>query len=110
MAYSGLALETHTSAEYRFVAGQLQRSRKLLAIRGLNKNHNHDLKYLFKSAHCGQRSSRTLPRLLRRVARQRDEALDGPSHSGAQDRGDYFGDLEERRTFRSVLPRPKKNS
>ncbi len=49
-AYSGLALETHTSAEYRFVAGQLQRSRKLLAIRGLNKNHNHDLKYLFKSA------------------------------------------------------------
>jgi transposase len=49
-AYSGLALETHTSAEYRFVADQLQRSRKPLAIRGLNKNHNHDLKYLFKSA------------------------------------------------------------
>jgi transposase len=49
-AYSGLALETRTSAEYRFVAGQLQRSRKLLAIRGLNPNHNHDLKHLFKSA------------------------------------------------------------
>ncbi len=48
-AYSGLALETRTSAEYRFVAGQLQRSRKLLAIRGLNNNHNHDLKYVFKS-------------------------------------------------------------
>ncbi|HJY85961.1 MAG TPA: transposase, partial [Candidatus Acidoferrales bacterium] len=47
--YSGLALETHTSAEYRFVASQLQRSRKPLAIRGLNRNHNHDLKYLFKS-------------------------------------------------------------
>lgn len=49
-AYSGLALETRTSAEYCFVAGQLQRSRKLLAIRGLNPNHNHDLKHLFKSA------------------------------------------------------------
>jgi transposase len=49
-AYSGLALETHTSAEHRFVDGQLQRSRKPLTIRGLNKNHNHDLKYLFKSA------------------------------------------------------------
>jgi hypothetical protein len=49
-AYSGLALETRTSAEYRYVAGQLQRSRKLLGIRGLNPNHNHDLKYIFMSA------------------------------------------------------------
>ncbi len=49
-AYSGLALETHTSADYRFVHGQLQRSRKLLAIRALNDNHNHDLKNIFKSA------------------------------------------------------------
>jgi transposase len=48
-AYSGLALETHNSAEYRFVAGELQRSKKLLAIRGLNQNHNHDWKYIFKS-------------------------------------------------------------
>ena len=30
--------------------GQLERSKKLLAIRGLNDNHNHDLKNLFKSA------------------------------------------------------------
>ena len=49
-AYSGLALETHSSGEYRFVEGKLQRSRKPLAIRGLNENHNHDLKNLFKSA------------------------------------------------------------
>lgn len=49
-AYSGLALETRSSAEYRFVAGQLQRSKKLLGIRGLNANHNHDLKNLFKAA------------------------------------------------------------
>lgn len=49
-AYSGLALETRTSAEYRFVSGELQRSKKLRTIRGLNANHNHDLKYIFMSA------------------------------------------------------------
>jgi len=49
-AYSGLALATRTSAEYRFVDGQLQRSKKLLAVRGLNANHNHDLKNIFKGA------------------------------------------------------------
>ena len=49
-AYSGLALKTYTSGEYRFVAGQLQRSKKFLAIRGLNANHNHDLKNIFKGA------------------------------------------------------------
>src|SRR5208283_5609170 len=49
-AYSGLALETRISAEYRYVEGQVQRSKKLVAIRGLNKDHNHDLKGLFKAA------------------------------------------------------------
>jgi len=49
-AYSGLALETHISAEYRLVAGQVRRSKKRLSIRGLNKDHNHDLKGLFKGA------------------------------------------------------------
>jgi transposase len=49
-AYSGLAIETHDSAENQYVNGQLQRSRKQASIRGLNQNHNHDLKNLFKSA------------------------------------------------------------
>ena len=49
-AYSGLALETRISAEYRLVEGQVRRSKKLLSIRGLNKDHNHDLKGLFKGA------------------------------------------------------------
>jgi transposase len=47
-AYSGLALETHSSAEYQYVEGQLQRSKKQPALRGLNDNHNHDLKNIFK--------------------------------------------------------------
>jgi transposase len=49
-AYSGLALRTYTSGEYRIVGGQLKRSKKVLAIRGLNRNHNHDLKNIFKGA------------------------------------------------------------
>src|SRR6266851_3518036 len=49
-AYCGLALQTRSSGEYRFAGGQLQRSKKSPAIRGLNVNHNHDLKNLFKSA------------------------------------------------------------
>ena len=48
-AYSGLALETRISAEYCYVKGQLRRSKKLLSIRGLNKDHNHDLKGLFEA-------------------------------------------------------------
>src|SRR5216683_5872265 len=49
-AYSGFAVETHDSGEYRYTGGQLQQSKRLPAIRGLNVNHNHDLKNLFKSA------------------------------------------------------------
>ena len=48
--YSGLALETRNSGEYGMVHGQLKRSRKVVAVRGLNKNHNHDLKNIFKGA------------------------------------------------------------
>jgi hypothetical protein len=36
--------------KYRFVGGQLKRSKKVLAVRGLNINHNHDLKNIFKGA------------------------------------------------------------
>jgi len=49
-SYCDLALETRNSGEYRIVGGQLKRSKKVVAIRGLNKNHNHDLKNLFKGA------------------------------------------------------------
>jgi transposase len=48
--YSGLGLETHASAQYRYVEGQLQRSKRPQQIRGLNQNHNHDLKNIFKGA------------------------------------------------------------
>jgi len=50
MPGSGLAIETRDSAQYRYVAGQLQRSKKPQQLRGLNENHNHDMKAIFKSA------------------------------------------------------------
>src|SRR5262249_14214657 len=46
--YSGLALETHDSAQYHVAEGQLQRSKKPAAVRGLNKDHNHDSKIFLK--------------------------------------------------------------
>jgi transposase len=49
-AYSGFAVETHDSGEYRYVRGKLQRNRERITVRGLNDNHNKDLKSLFKSA------------------------------------------------------------
>jgi hypothetical protein len=49
-AYSGFAVETHDSGEYRYVQGKLRRNRERITVRGLNHNHNHDLKNLFKGA------------------------------------------------------------
>jgi len=49
-AYSGFAVQTHDSGEYRYVRGKLQRNRQRISVRGLNDNHNKELKNLFKSA------------------------------------------------------------
>jgi hypothetical protein len=43
------AIETYGSGEYHYVEGQLRRSKKPVALRGLNRNH-HDLKWILKSA------------------------------------------------------------
>src|SRR5467141_1408209 len=48
--YSGLGIETRDSAQYRFIRGELQRSKRPQQLRGLNENHNHDMKAIFKSA------------------------------------------------------------
>ena len=58
--YSGFGVVTQTSADQRYVNGQLQRSKKPAFVRGLDRNHNHDLKFLFKSA-AVQASTRNGP-------------------------------------------------
>ena len=49
-ACSGFAVQTYDSGEFRFVRGKLQRNRERITVRGLNHNHNHDLKNLLKGA------------------------------------------------------------
>jgi len=57
--YSGLGIETRDSGQYCYVRGQLQRTKKPQQIRGLNQNHNHEMKEIFKGAaiqaSCGPR-------------------------------------------------------
>ena len=48
--YSGLGVVTHTSADHRYVKGQLERSKKPVSVRGLDPDHNHHLKDLLKGA------------------------------------------------------------
>jgi transposase len=48
--YVGLAVVTRTSADQEVVNGVLRRSRRPVATRGLNRNHNHLLKRVFKTA------------------------------------------------------------
>ena len=48
--YVGLAVVTRSSADHVLVNGVLRRRRKPSATRGLNRNHNHLLKRVFKNA------------------------------------------------------------
>jgi transposase len=48
--YVGLAVVTISSADHEVVNGVLCRSRRPRATRGLNRNHNHTLKRVFKNA------------------------------------------------------------
>ena len=47
--YSGLGVETRDSSQHRYVDGHLQRSKKPSQVRGLNQDHNHEMKEIFKS-------------------------------------------------------------
>ena len=48
--YVGLAVVTRTTADQEVVKGVLRRTRRPVATRGLNRNHNHLLKRVFKTA------------------------------------------------------------
>jgi len=48
--YSGVAVVTRDCAQYCYVDGKLQRSKKPQQVCGLNQNHNHALKEILKSA------------------------------------------------------------
>jgi transposase len=48
--YVGLAVVTRSTADHEVVAGVLRRSKRPVSTRGLNRNHNHLLKRVFKNA------------------------------------------------------------
>jgi hypothetical protein len=65
-----------SSADHRSVDGQLERAKKQISIRGLNRNCNHDLKNLFKGAAIGGfEQTRSVSRVLQRVADQGHQEL-----------------------------------
>ena len=49
-AYCGLAVVTHSSADYVLVDGQVVRRKRAPMTRGLNQNHNREIKNVFKGA------------------------------------------------------------
>jgi transposase len=49
-SYIGLGIESRISGEYELVGGRVRRTKRQVALRGLNRNHNPELKRLFKSA------------------------------------------------------------
>lgn len=49
-AYAGLAVVTHSSADYPLQGGRVVRRRRAPLTRGLNRNHNRALKNIFKGA------------------------------------------------------------
>jgi transposase len=49
-SYVGLAVVTRSTADHEVVDGVLRRSKRPVATRGLNRNHNHVLKRVFKNA------------------------------------------------------------
>jgi transposase len=48
--YCGYAVVTRSSADYQIVEGKIIKQRKKVSTRGLNRNHNPQLKQVFKSA------------------------------------------------------------
>ena len=100
-SYSGLAVVTHSSAEYDFQGGRVRRRSKPVATRGLNRNCNRRLKSVFVSAAVAGGQSDPWSEYLERPHRQRYAAGNGSAHSGAEDCNSCSNDLEEGRNVRS---------
>ncbi len=100
-AYCGLALKTSTSGEYRIRAGPAETLQEVPGhSRAQRQPQSRSEKYLQGCGDPSRCRPWTVSGVLRRSSSQRDEANDGASHPGAQDRGHHFDRLEERSAFR----------
>ena len=48
--YIGLAVVSRSSADYKIINGEIKRTNRQVATRGLNQDFNHTLKAVFKTA------------------------------------------------------------
>src|SRR6185503_7071322 len=99
-AYSGFAVQTYDSGEFRFVRGKRQRNRERITVRGLNRNHNPDVKNLLKGGYLRHRTPRAVAGFLCCPGGERDAAQHGPSHPNPEDCRHRFNHVEERSEFR----------
>ena len=106
-AYCGLALKTSTSGEYldqRRISIRRRPTETFQEVPGHPRTErqpqSRSEKYLQGCRDPGRCRPWTVPRVPCLFSSQRDEANDGASHSGAQDRGHHFDRLEERSPFR----------
>ncbi len=101
--YSGVGIETSSSADHHVVKGQLERKKKQVEIRGLNRNHNHDLKNLFKGAAIvAATKPGPFAEFYAELVGQGHAAGNGAADPGEEDCHDRVDRVEER----SVLRRP----
>jgi transposase len=49
-SYCGFGVVTHSTAQYDYIDGKLEKRKRRAMTRGLNRNHNHQLKEVFKNA------------------------------------------------------------
>ena len=100
-AYSGLAFGDSHQCGISHDRRSSAALEKLLSIRGLNKDHNHDLKrFIQRRGYHGQCASRTVPGFLPGGTGQRHQADHGASLAGAQDCSHYADSMEEGRKLR----------
>ena len=101
--YSGLGIETQSSADHRSVDGQLERAKKQTSIRGLNRNCNHDLKNLFKGAAIVAATNPVRCRSSTQPAGQGHPAGNGTSDPGQEDCHHRVDPVEERSELRRPI-------
>ena len=102
--FSGFGIETHSSADYRYVEGQLRTIEQ--ASIGSRAQHQSQSRSEESVQGCGDRrrpQARSVPGVLRGAAGQGNPAGDGASDAGAQDCGDHLDRLEERSPLRRPI-------
>lgn len=99
-SYCRLAVVTKSSADYTVSVAGVRRTRKMVATRGLTQSHNRTLKYVFNSATLTASRCQPFKSWYAELVKRGVAARVGARDHRAEDRGDNFGGVEERRSLR----------